>query len=186
MPVFLIAVILMAIVALHLSRPDITIGVTTSVLVPVKQWISIIPHGITAAKAILKDLAANSMLGVDRLQSLPWEDYYTQAATFLQSIESWSTLLEEAFDEAGYPLVGRCVHVAIYIGAALFVWTLATIIRWVVSIIWAVIAWIMGTVWSILWIMVYPLRFIVGLSYRLCIGRPLAASVGHDAEDHSD
>lgn len=122
------------------------------------------------------------------LKSLPWGEYYDQATILCHSIESWSTSLQGALIIAGYPRTGRAIHLLVYLGATIFVWIL-------LNIAWRMIAGIMGMIWLILCWIVFSIRFICGLLYRLCIGRnrnsrneppSLTAAVDYNAKDNLD
>ena len=172
--------------AIHFLRPDISNAVITLIywkydaLTP-----PFISGGIATAHDLIRDLSANLLQRVGRLSSLPWMEYYDRALGLIERFVFWSAFVEQAFLDAGYPELGRWARIGVYLGALVVIFVVAAIIRWFLSIVWAIIAGLFRIVYTVLVWVLHPLRFVLGLFHRLFFGRngrPFAP--GPHAVDH--
>ena len=147
----MLIILIFAMAAIHFLRPDLSNAVTTFIhqkyhaLTP-----AFISDEIAMAHDLLQDLSANLLLRAGRLPSLPWINYYDRALGLIEGFIFWSAFVERAFLDAGYPELGRWARIGVYFRALAVVVIVAAVVRWLLSIVWAVIAGLFRIVSTVL------------------------------------
>ena len=77
----------------------------------IQPFIFTVRDCIAAGISFIQGFSEKLIFYVSSLQSLPWNEYYGQAANIVNSIESHFASLEGLFSNAGWPKPGYGVHI---------------------------------------------------------------------------
>ena len=194
--------IIIAMAAAHFLRPDLSDAAINCLCQKYRVFTPVfLSEGIAWAYDLLRDLSANLLLRAGRLASLPWRDYFDRALDFMKGVRFWSTFIEKAFHDAGYPEMGRWACLGVYFVAFAVVFTVVAVIRRLLAIVSAVITrlyrivstvftwvfWLCRIISTVLTWVLCPLIFVLGLFRRLSSrrnGRPSAPEPGVHQSRH--
>ena len=166
--IMLVIVFILTMAAIHFMRPDITHALAALISQKCRDYTpAVIWDSMVAAGHSLKGYYDDIMLRADDFWSLPWQEYYDQAASLVECFVSWSAAFEEAASKAGYPGWGLFTHIGLYLGVIILVAALFAFIRWVLKTIWDLITEAINTLWVVCTWILYPFHF----TFRLLCGR---------------